>query len=264
MINRLIVQILIIGAAIALLWFGLSQIDFMKAFKIDTSSGDTEKKLGELFWETIERSETVIRNDSVNKAVDKLVTELTEANNISRDKIKLHIVQKDEANAFALPGNHLVVYTGLIKECDKQEELIGVLGHEIAHIEKRHVMKKLVKELGLSVLLSMAGGGGGSISSEAVRTLSSSAYDRKLETEADFMSVEYMLDADINPAPFADLMYKMSTEHDMPAVVYWMATHPESEERAKAIIEHIKGKKLPKKQVLSADEWKFLKSKVDY
>src|SRR5690606_17374976 len=146
--------------------------------------------------------------------------------------------QNDQANAFALPGNHLVVYTGLINTCDKQEELIGVLGHEIAHIEKRHVMKKLIKELGLSVLLSMAGGGGGSVSSEAVRTLSSSAYDRKLETEADFMSVQYMLKAEVNPAPFADLMYKMATEHDLPAMVYWISTHPESEERAKEIIGH--------------------------
>jgi beta-barrel assembly-enhancing protease len=93
--------------------------------------------------------------------LDKLILPLCKANTIERDSLKVHIVEKDEVNAFALPNNHLVVYTGLITDCKKQEALQGVLGHEIAHIEKNHVMKKLSKEVGLSVLLSATTGGKG-------------------------------------------------------------------------------------------------------
>ncbi len=241
--KKLFLQAAGIGVCILALWLGMSQIDFMKLFKVSKVTSDTEKKVGELFWESIENTETIVRNDSVNRAIDKIVTRITEKNHIDRNKIKVHVIQKEEANAFAMPGNHLIVYTGLINECDNESQLAGVLGHEIAHIQKRHVMKKMVKEIGFSAVLAIAGGRGGHMASEALRMLSSSAYDRKLESEADFTSVDYMIDADIDPAPFADLMFKMSTEVSMPSAVYWISTHPESEERAKAITNYLKGKK---------------------
>lgn len=246
------------------LWFGLSQIDFMRIMKVDAKTDDLEQKLGDMFWESIERSEDVIRNDSVNQAVDKLVTKLAKENGINRKEIKVHIIDKDEMNAFAMPGNYLIVYSGLIDECDNESELAGVLGHEIAHLQKRHVMKKMVKEFGLSVLLSISGGHAGRVTAEAVKTLSSSAYDRSLESEADFTSVDYMIKADIDPAPFADLMYKMAKEEDLPEAVYWISTHPESEARAKAILGYIKGKKYTPKKVLSDAEWKYLKEKTKH
>jgi predicted Zn-dependent protease len=266
MIKKTLLQGVIIGACIFGLWAALSQVDFMRLFKVDKVSDNTEQKLGDLFWKTIQNTETIIRNDSVNKYVDRIVTQITSKNGINRDKIKVHIVQKDEANAFALPGDHLIVYTGLINSCDNEAELAGVIGHEIAHIEKRHVMKKLVKELGLSIVISMTTGGRGShAASEAIKTLSSSAYDRKLETEADLTSVDYMMKADINPLPFADLLYKMSTEVNVPSAVYWLSTHPESAERAKEIVSYIKDQKPTiGKRVLTSDEWKFLKDKSKY
>lgn len=263
MTQRTLIQGFITIALIFGLWFGLSQVDFMRLMDIDEKTESLEHKLGDLFWETIERSETVVRNDSVNKYVDRIVTKLAKENSINRDKIKLHIIEKDEMNAFAMPGNYLIVYTGLISECDNESQLAGVLGHEMAHLEKRHVMKKMVKEFGLSVLLSMSGGHAGKMTSEAVRALSSSAYDRKLETEADFTSVDYMIGADIDPLPFADLMYKMATQEDMPDAVYWISTHPESEARAKGIIDYIKGKKYTRKPILTKAEWDYLQKKMD-
>ena len=76
-------------------------------------------------------------------------------------------------------------------------------------------------------------------------------------------SIDYMIKADINPEPMADLMYKMSTDASIPDAAYWISTHPESEERAKEILAYIKGKKFQKKKVLTEAEWKFLKKWVD-
>ena len=99
-----------------------------------------------------------------------------------REIIKVHVLNKDEINAFALPNGHLIIYSGLINNSGNQEELTGVICHEIAHIELNHVMKKLIKEIGLSVLISMTTGKGGSeIIKETAKMLSSSAFDRKLE-----------------------------------------------------------------------------------
>jgi predicted Zn-dependent protease len=72
------------------------------------------------------------------------------------------VLNNDEINAFALPNGHLIVYSGLILNSDNQEELIGFICHEIAHIALNHIMKRLVKEIGTSVLISMTTGNGGS------------------------------------------------------------------------------------------------------
>ncbi|WNM19782.1 M48 family metallopeptidase [Flavobacterium capsici] len=261
--KKTIIQGLAILLSFFLIWFGFSQLDYVKFFKIKERTINVENKLGDLIWNEINRTEDVVLNDSITKTLDSLILPICKANNIERDSLKVHIIDKDEVNAFALPNKHLVVYTGLIVDCKKQEALQGVLGHEIAHIEKNHVMKKLSKELGFSVLLSATTGGkGGQLIKEVFKTLSSSAYDRTLEKEADITSVDYMIEADIDPKPMADFMYQMSLDSKMPDGFSWISTHPESEERSKYILEYIKGKKLTIKPTLTEKNWKDFQEQI--
>ena len=97
---------------------------------------------------------------------------------------------------------------------------------------------------------------------EILKTLSSSAYDRSLEKEADITSVKYLLKANIDPKPMADFMYQMAQDSNMDKSMYWIADHPESEERAKYILEYIKGKKLKSKSTLSEKDWKTFQEEV--
>jgi predicted Zn-dependent protease len=176
----------------------------------------------------------------------------------------LHIIEKDEINAFALPDGHLVVYSGLILNVDSPEELSGVLSHEIAHIELNHVMKKLVKEVGLSVLISMTTGNGGSKTiHETAKMLSGSAYDRQLEREADNKAVDYLSGANIDPEALADFLYKLSDDGDeVSNYLSWISTHPDSKERAKEIIEISKNRDRNNRPVLSSKTWNELKVKI--
>lgn len=262
MASKTLFQGFITIAAIFALWFGLSQIDFMRLMNIDEKTNNLEQKLGDMFWESIKRTDDIIKNDTVTKPVDKIVSRVCEENGINRDKLKVFVIEKDEMNAFAMPGNYLIIYSGLIAECDNESQLTGVIGHEIAHLQKRHVMNKLVSEFGLSILMSAAGGQAGRVTAEAIHTLSSSAYSRKLETEADYTSVDYMIKANVDPTPFADLMYKMATESNMPDAVYWISTHPESQARAEEIVHYIKGKRYKAKKILTDAEWQNLKQKT--
>lgn len=263
MINKTLFQGLILVIVFFAMWFGLSKLDFVGFFEIEKHTTSAENKIGDLIWDQIQETETVVTNDSLVKTLDKLILPICKANGIQRDSLKIHIVEKDEVNAFALPNNHLVVYTGLITDCRKQEALQGVLGHEIAHIVNNHVMKKLSKEIGLSVIISATTGGkGGEIVKQVLSTLSSSAYDRALEKEADMESVKYLLKADINPEPMADFMYELAQQQETPDAFAWIATHPESEERAKYILDYLKGKKLKKKQTLTEQNWKAFQEQV--
>lgn len=264
MTKKIILQGLFIVLSFAIVWLAFSQLDFMRFFKVEERTAKVENTLGDLIWDEISRTNDVITNDTIVKTLDKLIKPICAKNNIDRDSLKVHIIQKDEINAFALPNNHLVVYTGLIGDCKKQEALQGVLGHEIAHIEFNHVMKKLSKEIGFSVLLSAtAGGKGAEVLKEIFKTISSSAYDRTLEKEADLASVDYMIKANIDPKPMADFMYQMAQDAKTPKGMEWISDHPESEERAKYILDYIKDKKLKSKATLPEKDWETFQKQVN-
>jgi predicted Zn-dependent protease len=234
----------------------------MKVFKVQQVTDKTEQKLDELFWEVFKKSEKEVKNTHVVNSVDSIVTQICKASKIDRDKLKVHVLKKDEINAFALPYGRLIIYSGLILNSENQEELTGVICHEIAHIELNHVMKKLVSEIGLSVLISMTTGNSNSeVIKETAKMLSSSAFDRSLEKEADIKAVDYLLNANVNPEPFADFLYKLSdSEHEATKYLTWISTHPDSKERAEYIIEYSKGKLTQYKPILSNEAWNKLKT----
>jgi beta-barrel assembly-enhancing protease len=260
--KKLLTEFIIIVALFFGTWFGLSKINWVKVFAIEQVSADLEQKIGDLFWKSLETSEGEVTSDSVTHAVNILLDHLCQKNHIDKDKIKIHVLKNGEINAFALPNNHLVVYSGLIEACQNESEFCGVLSHELAHIQKGHVMNKLVKETGLSVLISMSTGNSNTaIIKKAIEQLSSTAYDRKLETEADMTAVEYMIRADIDPEALANFLYRLS-EENMPEQLYWVSTHPESRQRSAKIMEAIKDRSFKKNPVLGSSKWTVLQNAI--
>ena len=246
-------------------WFTLTKIEWVTVFKVQKVTDKTEEKLGDLFLETFQGTEKENKNPFVVNSIDSIVAQICSANMIDREFIKVHILNKDDINAFALPNGHIIVYSGLIINSDNQEELSGVLCHEIAHINLNHVMKKLVKEIGLSVLISMTTGHGDSeIVKETAKMLSSSAFDRSLEKEADIKAVDYLVNAKIDPKHFADFLFKLTDkENEVQKYLTWISTHPDSKERAEYIIEYCKVKKSEYTSVITTETWDKLKMKLN-
>jgi predicted Zn-dependent protease len=262
--KRALTELVIIVFLFFFTWFAFNRIDWISVLKVEKTTKSTEEKLGNLYWQLFSRTEKEVHSQAILKAVDSLVVHICKKNSIDHTKIKLHILQKQEVNAFTLPDNYLVVYTGLLNATENEAELLGVLSHEIAHMEKNHVMKKLMKEVGLSVLISMTTGrSGGEIIKSSAKLLSSSAYDRNLEREADQTGVGYLINADIDPEPLANFLYRLSDGgEDLPDQMYWLNTHPDSKERAEWIIAHIRDKTITKKPVLSLVGWQKLKERI--
>ena len=88
-----------------------------------------------------------------------ITDEILNSGNVTyRDEFvwKIHIIEDDEVlNAFATPGGYIYVYTGLIKFLENEDDLAGVMGHEIAHSDQRHSVKQLQKMYGVQILLSV-------------------------------------------------------------------------------------------------------------
>lgn len=262
--NKIVTQGFLLVALFAGSWWLLSQVNWVRIFRVEKISNTTEKKLGDMFLDVFRNKDDEMTDSVVVGAVDSIVTKICDANEISRSRIKLHVLSGDEVNAFALPDGHLVLFTGIIQAAENPEELSGIIGHEMAHIQLNHVMKKLVKEVGLSMLVSMTTGGGGpELIREVARKLSSTAFDRRLEKEADMQSVDYLHEAGINPAPFADLMFRLSENSTSASrALNWVSTHPDSGERASYLAEYSLSKKTKYGSALSRATWEALKEKA--
>ncbi len=260
--KKSLLQGLLLLSGFLVLLFLSFQVDWMNVFGVNAKRDKTQEKLGALIWESMEQSGDVIADPQILAAVDSILTRICDRNGIERSELKLHLLQKDRVNAMALPDGHLVVYSGLINETSSPEELAGIIAHEVAHIEENHVMKKLVKEIGLSVLVGAAGGSaGGEVAKTAANTLSSSAFSRDYEKEADIRAVDYMIKAKIDPRPLADFMYKLSLDDpDFLDNLAWISSHPMSEDRALYLLEYIGSKPADFEGVIDDEAWQALKT----
>ena len=237
MTDKILTQFAILVVAFFAVWYAFSQFNFVQEDEVRDFAKVNEKNLGELILETITATEESIKNEKINAVIDSIKVRICRTKTIDCEKIKVHIIRHSDINAFALPDNHMVIYTGLIEYADNAEEVAGVMAHEIGHMEKNHVMKKLVKEIGLEMLFAMAGGDAGfEIARETGKTLSSSAFDRKHEREADEYAVETLALANIDPQHLSNFFFRLSQKHSMPEELAWISTHPDSKERAADII----------------------------
>ena len=152
----------------------------------------------------------------------------------AKEKVRAGIANMDMVNAIALPGGQVLLFDGLVQQAESPEELAGVLAHEVGHVRERHVMTALLRQFGLSVLLAGADSG---LTNGAVG-LASMGYSRDAEREADDYARARMAQSDISPLGAASFFERMAKEHggedNSPALLGWIASHPSSNERAKA------------------------------
>ncbi len=224
-----------------------------------------EESLGEPLWEDIQRSHPPVEHPSAALALDRLLYRLCTPNGIDTAGLHRHLIQNPEVNAFALPGRRLVVQSGLIQSAQGPDEVAGVLAHELAHAELSHVRQKIIKEAGLNLLMDWIGGGlglGNFGIHDLARMLTSTAFDRQLESQADRKAVEYLQKAGINPESFAVFMDRLAAkEKGNPAPPVWLSTHPASPARPSQIRELAQKnqERIPYSSSLSSSDWSTLK-----
>lgn len=237
--RKSVFQALLLILIFAGIFYGLSQVNWMKLFRIEKVTDVLEKQLGDMVWADMEKKS--IESGPDYQKLDSVLKKICEGNGLKREEIKLHLMEDAEVNAFALPDHHMVVYTGLVKEAKSNDEIAGVLAHEIAHMELKHVMKKLLKQVGYTILINITtGDAGGEVIKEVLGLLTSSAYDRSLEKDADLKAVEYMKNAGLDVKAFADFLYRLGEENEGPVNLTWISTHPDPKERAKYILKEAK------------------------
>jgi predicted Zn-dependent protease len=150
---------------------------------------------------------------------------------------ELHIVDDPKVlNAFCAPGGYIYVYTGIVAFLDHEDELAGVLGHEMAHAAERHSTQQLTKIYGLETLLSLVlGDASEELVVEIAESLVALEFSREHETDADEHSVEYLCETSYaadGTAGFFEKLIELDKDGSTPE---FLSTHPTSDNRVEDI-----------------------------
>lgn len=140
---------------------------------------------------------------------------------------KLYIIKDDNTlNAFCTPGGNIYVYTGLIKFLDTEDDLAGVMGHEIAHADKRHSSKSMTTQYGVEAVLKIVlGTGDPNLLTQIASQLGSLKYSRCHESEADAASVDYLSGTSYRCNAAATFFQKLEAQGSSGTPVF-LSTHP--------------------------------------
>lgn len=212
------------------------QLGRQVAFQIDS----TYSAKGQL----LERNSGDPKIKAAYAHLDKIVSRLLQSGAVSyRDEfpwdVKI-INDPENLNAFATPGGHIYVFTGLIKYLDSEDQLAGVLGHEIAHADQRHSMKQLQKQYGISfvtkLILGENAGGAERIAGQIAGQLVGLKFSRDYEREADKFSVEYLGATEYYACDgAAGFFQKMQTLENRGNPPEFISTHPSPDNRVQEI-----------------------------
>lgn len=146
-------------------------------------------------------------------------------------------------NAFCTPGGYIYVYTGLLKFLDNEAALAGVIGHEIAHAERRHATRRMTSALGLQVVLAIALGEDPpeltQVAGNLFAGLGLLMNSRSDETEADDYSIRYLQSTEYYPGGIRFFFEKvMGGRKGGGTFERLLSTHPLPQDR----IDHANGR----------------------
>lgn len=143
---------------------------------------------------------------------------------------RLRIIHDDSVkNAFCTPGGYIYVYSGLMKYLDSEEQLAGVLAHEVGHADYRHSTRQMTKLYGVQFLMNVIAG-----DREAIKQVTTSLiglrFSRSHETEADKASVHYLCPTQYDAAGGAKFFEKIQ-EDGGGSMPEFLSTHPNPDNR---------------------------------
>jgi predicted Zn-dependent protease len=210
---------------------------------VSTSASMTveeEKDRGDKLAIEIQQKVNMVNDPLIKEYVDKIGRRLVKEAHDQRFHYRFYVFKEQEPNAFAIPGGHIFVSSGLISLVDTEDELAGVIGHEIAHGVLRHIDKAIAraKRLSLATLAAVIAGAFLTQDAKSAAALSTSAmamaqslmlkYTRENEVEADQKGMKYMTDAGYDPHAMVVFLKKIYRwqRFTSPEVPTYLATHP--------------------------------------
>jgi predicted Zn-dependent protease len=242
---------LLASAIAAVLSFGIPSFAqgphrFQPGFNLFTKQQDVQ--LGEESAAEVRKQITVINDRTLTAYVNRIGKRLAASQEATESgfPFSFEVVADPSINAFALPGGHMFINTGLLKAVDNEAQLAGVMGHEMSHVILRHGTNQASKanliELPAALAAQMAGKSSmmGQLAQLGIGLGANSVllkFSRNAESQADLMGSHLMAEAGYDPMEMARFFNKLGSPGKgmVGSVAQFMSNHPNPDNRERSI-----------------------------
>ncbi len=227
-------------------------LGFSLDFAIARIDPDLENRLGSLLLPAlVEEESDTTAGRRLQELLDSLTAEMESGDRVYR----VHLVPSKEANALALPGGHIVVLSGLVREAASENELAMILGHELGHFRNRDHLRGLGRGLVLVFLSSLLFGADSSLADLATSLLGGAEmrFSQRQELQADAWGMELLVHKYGHAGGATSFFRRLAKKEDGKELAYLFASHPYPRERVEALEEAIAVKEIPRGDTLPLD-----------
>jgi len=202
-------------------------------------STEKEVKIGDAVAPKIEAQFTIVQDIDINQRVQGILDRIVAVSDRKDMVYFIKIFDDDPINAMSLPGGYVYVFTGLIDKTKSDDQLAGVIAHEVAHITAKHGVKRMQNAYTAMALQVAAITTDPKLARGANIALNSLflEYSQQDEFEADRLAVKYMKKAGYNADGMAEFLQIMKDEKDKAPLrehSYWK-THPNLSQRISVV-----------------------------
>ena len=206
-----------------------------------------EREMSSEFMAVVRAQFPLIEDPVINDYVNRVGKRILAAIPPQPFDYQFHVLHEDVYNAFATPAGHIFFNSGLFAALDSEDELAGIIGHEIAHVVCRHISDRIEssKKIGMATLAGMvagvllgAGGAGAAASAVTVGSVAAGqtaalAYSRDNEMQADQLGLEYLALAGYSGEGLLTSLKKIRSKqwYGSEQIPTYLTTHPASEAR---------------------------------
>ncbi|MCE5262231.1 MAG: M48 family metalloprotease [Deltaproteobacteria bacterium] len=206
---------------------------------------EDEIKLGKEFYDKLQKGNFLLKNEAANSYVTLLGNRILSHSDKAPFDFQFSIIKSSAVNAFATPGGYVYLNQGLINLAENEAELAGILAHEIAHVNGRHIAETIDKstKINISTLAAILAGvflGGSGDAAAAVATFSmataatlSLKYSREQEEAADRTGLSYLVAAGYDGKAMLEFLKLMRQfEYYSNTIPSYFLTHPGTDDRS--------------------------------
>lgn len=191
-----------IGACVVVVWLGSLATSAMVRAIAARVPMRWEQKIGDHEIQSLQKRKILMEDTNDVAQLAALCAPLIQVLPPDRRALTFYVADEPLPNAFALPGGHVVVTSGLLQMTDQPDEILGVLAHELAHQTKRHVIRRGIAAAGPLMVFGLflhSNSGAENILAIGSGLMVFQGFSRDYETEADDVGWNYMVAANIDP-----------------------------------------------------------------
>lgn len=204
-------------------------------------STQQELSVGQQYAAELDKTLPIVHDPQIQSDLDAIARRLAQHSKRPEISYQFFLVNSSQINAFAVPGGYVYVTREIIEKMTSMDQLAGVLGHEIGHVEQRHSARQIGRAQAAQAGVGVAGillgeGTAGRAATQGAALgagLVLARYSRDQERDADQQAIVLTTAAGINPSGIVDFFRTLkSVEGRSPSdVEYFFASHPLTEDR---------------------------------